>query len=739
MSHWISLSLSLLLSSASLNLYLSQAQAQAVSEVAPTRLVVVPFRNLTPNSADDWLGESFSENLTMALSQSRQLELVERSQLELLMHEQGLGQSAYADENTAPQLGKLIGAQHMLLGSYQKQGSRILVNARLVEVETGRIVSGRMVQLEGDYERLFALQSQLAEQLLLKLYQPSGQQPRQLSAQRLEKSLKLSDSAGAYEKYLKGLNLARQQSDPLLRQAITLFEQAINEDPGFTLAYVALSEALSQRTASPFLYPSTQADDLTRALDYAEKALTRQDHPEAVYRALARAYSARGQLDQALSAIAESLRQQPGNTDSIMVYLDLEAQKLGDLSQLRSNLERFKADTEDPWVQFALAICYLKYYKQRRQTDLPAVKELLLKVRQQAPYFAFVPVKLAWVETLRQRYDLAYEHLQEALRLEPDNYMILYKAGLLMTSSPDHQAQAEKYLRRSIELLPDFGNSEAQLGVLFFSQQRLPEAQQYLQRARQHLPNGSLPLMYLGLIAERQGEDSKAYTYLLQATDNAGKVAHEPVERGRLRLHLARLADKLKRPQEAEQHASLALQELDVSPAEVYRSWIDLLLKRQAYSEARTRFGQYQASLSQQNLPLSDSDQRLYQKIYLSEQLQLKPNDPALLNDLGSLALLENQLTEAQDYLQRAAQQAPNQPAILFNLGLLQLRQNLFAAAQQSFEQVLKQDPAHRKAAYNLGLALKAQGQQAAARSIWEDLLKRYPGDHDSLKALEES
>lgn len=698
----------------------------AQTEAGPERLVVLPFRNLSRRAEDDWLGESFSESLTTALGQARQLELVERTQLDMVMREQGLGQSAFADEASAPRLGRLIGARHMLLGSYQKQGTRLQVSARLVDVETGRILSGQSVQLEGEYERLFTLQSQLAGQLLSRL----GQQVPSMAA--LEAELKVTATTSGAEQYQKGVLLARQQTDLHLKQAIALFEGALAQDPDCVLAHVALSEALSQRASWPLMYPSSRPDDLSRALDHAEKALRLQRHPEAVYRALARAHAARDQIEPAMAAISESLRQKPGDTDSILVWLDLQAYCSPDLDQLRTQLRSFQANPEDPWIQFATAMVYLKHHKRHGVHNFEEVRGMLAKVAQALPAHAFVRIKQAWVETLRDRYDLAYERVKEAVGIEPDNYMIQYKAGFLLMPSPAHADAAESYFKKSLDLLPGFGNAELHLGELYLQRGRLDEARPQLLAARTHLPESAEVPMRLGLLAERQGQDSQAYTYLLQALENSGKLMGESLERGRLRLHLARLAGKLQRPAEAEAHARAALSESDVSRGEVYRELIAVPLAKKDFATAQRLFAELQ-----QAGPLNEADQRLYQRIYLLEQLQAKPNDAALLNDLGGIALVEGQLGDAESFLTPAARLAPNQPAILFNLGLLRLQQQRPAEAQQAFRQVLAQDAAHRKAAFNLGRAQLAGGDAHGAKATWESLLRQFPGDADALGALE--
>jgi len=66
--------------------------------------------------------------------------IVERAQLQALLDEQKLGQSGQVDRATAARVGKLLGAQLMVLGSFFELGPTLRVDARLVDVETGRIV-----------------------------------------------------------------------------------------------------------------------------------------------------------------------------------------------------------------------------------------------------------------------------------------------------------------------------------------------------------------------------------------------------------------------------------------------------------------------------------------------------------------------------------------------------------------------------------------------------------------------
>ena len=75
--------------------------------------------------------------------------VVERSQMQKILGEQGKSLSATYDESSAPELGKLLGAQLMVLGTYTlpPDAKTVRVNARLVRVEKGSLVSSASVEI----------------------------------------------------------------------------------------------------------------------------------------------------------------------------------------------------------------------------------------------------------------------------------------------------------------------------------------------------------------------------------------------------------------------------------------------------------------------------------------------------------------------------------------------------------------------------------------------------------------
>jgi len=89
---------------------------------------------------------NLQEKLITALV-NKGLKVVERSQLEKVLKEQQLSYSGLVDLSSAQQIGKLLGAGGIVLGTITDQGNAVTVNSRLVEVGTADIVAAAKAEL----------------------------------------------------------------------------------------------------------------------------------------------------------------------------------------------------------------------------------------------------------------------------------------------------------------------------------------------------------------------------------------------------------------------------------------------------------------------------------------------------------------------------------------------------------------------------------------------------------------
>ncbi|MBD3241923.1 MAG: hypothetical protein GF331_15140 [Chitinivibrionales bacterium] len=113
-------------------------------------VAVVPFDGPDTTAQARALGRTMAEHLTSFFAQSGMLRVVERAQMEKLLSEVALGQSGLIDEEQALETGKMAGATHLTVGRYTPTLKGLSIQARIVEVESGTVVSSATVEGGGD-------------------------------------------------------------------------------------------------------------------------------------------------------------------------------------------------------------------------------------------------------------------------------------------------------------------------------------------------------------------------------------------------------------------------------------------------------------------------------------------------------------------------------------------------------------------------------------------------------------
>jgi len=145
-----------------------------LSSFAQPTLGVLDFDNnsLADRQRLEPLRKGLAQMFSSELSQLQALRLVERADLHRVIEEMQLAQTGMIDEKTAQQVGKLAGAQHLLLGGFvYLPNGKIRIDARIVEVETGRTLkAGEETGKEGQiFDMVKALNKKLVKELALRL------------------------------------------------------------------------------------------------------------------------------------------------------------------------------------------------------------------------------------------------------------------------------------------------------------------------------------------------------------------------------------------------------------------------------------------------------------------------------------------------------------------------------------------------------------------------------------------
>src|SRR5205807_3650941 len=150
----------------------------------------------------------------------------------------------------------------VLFGRFTQRGNALSVSLELLDASTENVIwSEQYNRAESD---LTTLQSEIARDVSQKLkLKLSG-----ADEQKVAKSYTANPEA--YQLYLKGRFYWNKRNKDGLRQAINYFDQAIEKDPGYGLAYAGLA---STYAVSPDYYVTTAQDALPKATAAAKRAL----------------------------------------------------------------------------------------------------------------------------------------------------------------------------------------------------------------------------------------------------------------------------------------------------------------------------------------------------------------------------------------------------------------------------------------------------------------------------------
>lgn len=85
-----------------------------------------------------------AEHVASFVAQSERVTVVERARMDEVLGEIALGQTGALDESKAAEAGKMAGATHLVVGSYEQIGRTIKLRARLVDVESGTVVGSAL-------------------------------------------------------------------------------------------------------------------------------------------------------------------------------------------------------------------------------------------------------------------------------------------------------------------------------------------------------------------------------------------------------------------------------------------------------------------------------------------------------------------------------------------------------------------------------------------------------------------
>ncbi len=116
-------------------LFSSFIQASAAGS---TRIAILDF---DANGTSKYAAKAVSEFVSTEMAKKSELTVIERKQIGAILNEQGFQQTGCTEQECAVEMGKLLSAKKIILGTLAKTGKAFILTAKSVDVETGQIDS----------------------------------------------------------------------------------------------------------------------------------------------------------------------------------------------------------------------------------------------------------------------------------------------------------------------------------------------------------------------------------------------------------------------------------------------------------------------------------------------------------------------------------------------------------------------------------------------------------------------
>lgn len=218
-------------------------------------LAVLPLLIDDADPSIEYLGDAIPERLINKLAELQSLKVIARA-------------SSFKYKGSAldaQEIGKKLGVQAILSLHMARRGNNLLISAELVDVSDNHSVWGDQYSVkESDLLELERIPQAISEKLRLKL----------TASEKDRLARRATENPEAYQLYLKGRASLNKLIPDRIEKAIDQFQQAIQKDPNYALAYAGLADCYSLLSNSTEARrAATEALTLDNSLGEAHESL----------------------------------------------------------------------------------------------------------------------------------------------------------------------------------------------------------------------------------------------------------------------------------------------------------------------------------------------------------------------------------------------------------------------------------------------------------------------------------
>ena len=412
---------------------------------------MLPFENRSADAETEYLSDGLAESLIYRLSQLPNLKVTPTS-------------AAFqykGKETNAIKAGKELGVSAVLSGRITQRGDNLTISAELVDVRYNKLIWGE--QYDRKMSELLATQREIAREIVENL---------RLTVSGEEKGLAkhYTESNEAYQLYLKGRFYWNKRNEDALQKSLEYFQQAIEKDPTFALAYCGLADS----------YILMGAGDASGSLS-ADQAL-----PKAKAAALKAM-----EIDETLAEPHVSLAHVEYYYDRDWTSAEREYKRAIELNPNYAIGHSWYAIYLMSTGRFDEALAQAKRAQDLDQLSLP------------------INMTLGWVLLNARQYDQAAEQLTKTLEMDPTFLLAHHRLGLVYEQQGKYDKAIEQF-KQVTTLSPGKPLGLAALAHAYALAGKREEAEKGLAELlelshKRFVSDASIALIYIALGDKDQG------------------------------------------------------------------------------------------------------------------------------------------------------------------------------------------------------------------------------------------
>ncbi len=201
------------------------------TEAAIESIAVIPFVNQNKDPSTEWISDGLTEGIINSMTQLPNLRVIARSSV-----------FRYKGKETDPvTVGKDLGVRAVLTGRLMQRGDTMLISTELVDVRDNKQLWGE--QYERKLTDMLSVQREIAREITNNL------RPTLSGVEQSRANKQYTANPEAYQLYLKGRFYWNKRTVQDFQKAIGFFQEAIDKDPNYAMAFSGLADSYSLLTA----------------------------------------------------------------------------------------------------------------------------------------------------------------------------------------------------------------------------------------------------------------------------------------------------------------------------------------------------------------------------------------------------------------------------------------------------------------------------------------------------------